>query len=107
MMLDLDPIKKRCEAATPGPWPCRSFRNVLDGTVSKFLQFNNERVFVSFDKDREFISTSREDIPALIAEIEQLRSKIADAKSILSRARGGRDGDTAEGHLASLASLLL
>lgn len=46
-------IEARCEAATPGPW-------------------KPKRDFLSWDCNAAFIAHARQDIPALLAEVERL-----------------------------------
>lgn len=57
-MLNLEEIKAREQAATPGPWP----RN---GSIFAANGINNA----------DFIAHAIEDIPALIAEVERLTAK--------------------------------
>ena len=96
--LDLDAIRARAEAATPGPWePDTSVRGdcVVWGPDGQFLltqqaephwlpDANGAPRQVAFDVDRrdcEFIAHAREDIPALLAEIERLRAKAEDVRN--------------------------
>jgi len=59
-MINLETIKARCEAATPGPW-----------------KVQGNKVFTTrSDPDAELAAHAREDIPRLIAEIEQLRDSV-------------------------------
>lgn len=79
---DLRAIRDRCEAATPGPWrhsreDMISF-NAYDGREESFVYMPepNERICIRSDppvEDAEFIAHAREDIPALLAEIERMR----------------------------------
>ena len=84
-------IKARCEKATPGPWEVRSiepeeFDAVSDDTfyimadkweVASITTY--ERVIEpdwqrdDDEADADFIAHAREDIPALLAEVERLR----------------------------------
>lgn len=89
-MLDLETIKARVAAATPGPWivggqgpgECYPARPVAGGRVSREWP---EPIFhpgVEGDgggrwENAEFCAHAREDIPALIAEVEHLRGAIA------------------------------
>jgi hypothetical protein len=57
-MIDLEAIRKRCDAATPGPWKC------------------NPTSTVSRQEDAEFIAYSRTYLPATLDEIEWLKRKL-------------------------------
>lgn len=94
--LDLDAIKARADAATPGPWwsdesdMCWRLHGVagripaqMDGFIPE--QIVNHQILKAPKKgttqaeywpnaaDAEFITHAREDVPALIAELEQAR----------------------------------
>jgi hypothetical protein len=80
-MLDLEPIKARLAAATPGPWhvepisyPERALPEVYAGT-SRVAQPCNSREVPAPESDfnAEFIGYAPVDIAALVEEIEQLR----------------------------------
>lgn len=85
--LDLEAIKKRAEAATPGPW------DVAD----KYDKEQSWPWVIAFDGDAEpwwvaecaiditptdgvdnaqFIAHARSDVPALVAEVEKLRGRL-------------------------------
>jgi hypothetical protein len=69
-ILDLQAIRKRAEAATEGPWQCA---NTTDGpwildAHDMIITGTCER-----DTDGEFIAHARQDVPALIAEVERLQ----------------------------------
>ncbi len=71
----LEAIRKRAEAATEGKWlPLYGF----DGEASVVAPVKWHGVVASgmYDYDAEFISKSREDIPALLAEVEAQESQI-------------------------------
>jgi hypothetical protein len=59
---ELDAIRKRADAATPGPWTTPE-KNPTD-----------EYYASCFPADEDFIGHAREDIPALLDEIERLRA---------------------------------
>ena len=89
----LEEIKERCEAATPGPWRLR-YRTFLTecGEYENHhsLFTDNDRIICDLrdrntwygdgiydeDSDAEFIAYAREDIPALLEEIEKLKEEI-------------------------------
>lgn len=122
--MDLEQIKKRAEAATPGPWdrawymaqgdtscPCGERGKLLHSYPSGDDRFRTYHIhegsrfeddhaitsLATFDEvagnfdyeeggiirreDAEFIAHAREDVPALVAEVERLRALLA-----------GRDG---------------
>lgn len=67
MSLDLDAIKARIDAAAPGPWYTDGYDNVV----------TEQGDLLSDTPDAEltaqFIAHSREDVPALVAEVERRR----------------------------------
>ena len=80
-MIDLDVIKARCEAATPGPWyvdrggefddPYYSIPSVCRD------RYGDNSLMVGSDKaTAEFIAHARTDVPALVAEVERLRAEV-------------------------------
>lgn len=91
--LDLEPIKARESAATKGPWRSMSAGNstMEDGLLDHIAEVEGlqrpweptwvgwkaaKNHFRSFfrQRDADFIAHARQDIPALIAEIERLRA---------------------------------
>ena len=78
---ELDAIRQRVEAATPGPWAVSSpssghgvtvgHRMILYATIELALP------------DAEFIAHARSDIPALLDEIALLRQQLKDAYTTL------------------------
>ena len=83
MKPDLDAIRQRCEAATPGPWGFSSFerRYILDDTtdvVGEVAPTDTGAAITVFSvatgalEDAEFIALARTDIPALLAYIDDL-----------------------------------
>lgn len=80
-MIDLEAIKARCEAATPGPW----LENVSivhvdapDETPSRDAIVADThwdgKAFERVRGDAEFIAHARQDVPALVAEVERMRA---------------------------------
>jgi len=68
-------IRKRCEAASPGPWrSCLEKRDKFSG--SDFIQTPNDDMYISGcgEADYDFIANARQDIPMLLSEIDRLRS---------------------------------
>jgi len=92
--LDLDAIKRRCEAATVPPWALELHDTddpgvVLPGRVSSVPGSTGNAVVVFEEDGRivpcdlseaedvanlQFIAHAREDVPALLAEVERLRA---------------------------------
>jgi len=68
--IDLEPLKSRLAAATPGPWEADESRTVVrrpgssDSSVANVLEAS----------DTELIAHAPADIAALIAEVERLRA---------------------------------
>lgn len=90
--LDLDAIRERAEAATPGPW-CSYEGNLWQGTAKALAAYDadpdnapwpygNDSSGQLFHgeprrpEDAEFIAHAREDVPALLAVVEQLRAAL-------------------------------
>ena len=72
--IDLGVIRKRADAATPGPW--RQEKNIAWGEK---LDVAPEIAFCQQENNAEFISRAREDIPALLDEIGRLTEQLAAA----------------------------
>lgn|GEM_PF-5709900 len=129
--LDLEPIKARAEAATPEPWVASN-----EGGTAFLMEGDQDGDLLVNDSDGQFFERwdvlfcahARQDIPALIAEIERLRDekstiaadlvlekllknrlshKIDTAQSILSQTQGGMNGAEPKDMVADLAKLLL
>lgn len=76
-MIGLYPIETRAKAATPGPWIAQLYGD--EGWEIQPVARGQDYGICS-QSDAEFIAHAREDIPALIAEVEQLRMKINNLK---------------------------
>lgn len=80
-MLNLNEIRARCESATPGPWETGGdvlghfgiYQRIYKGLVR--IARANSDVTANNRNNAEFIAHAREDIPALIAEIERLKAR--------------------------------
>ncbi len=101
----LEEIRRREEAATPGPWEskCRSVGNEENDPAwpeTDFLQFHVHGTDGSEDevagpkevtwgrgdfygRDADFIAHTREDIPWLLAEVERLEGVANEASNII------------------------
>ena len=95
MTLDLEAIKARAEAATPGPWSCGSEQ--LDDT--RIQSADGEMTIYDEGghtwKDADFIAHAITDVPALVAEVERL-SAIGNRVAGWKFARSVPDVDNAE-----------
>jgi hypothetical protein len=74
--VNLDAIKKRLEAATPGPWPFTG--NVGGKLVTELVRalVDDPTVTTRYDGDRRLIANAPTDIAALVAEVERLRAEM-------------------------------
>lgn len=100
MMAWLEEIKQRAEKATPGPWKAKQVHSAgaiaemdcldanddwegaaywLEGPA--WIDLEDEGLFFQ-EQDVKFIAHAREDIPFLIAQVEQLRRIIAELRHI-------------------------
>lgn len=82
----LNEIKVRAGAATNGPW--RVERSNCGSLHPKFIT-TDSIILDGFrpwsDADAEFIAHSRQDVPALVAEVERLRHRIEILETMISR----------------------
>ena len=87
--LDLEAIKARAAAATEGPWEWddstigqhwsrpEPWAVVVDDEVSCMdYCYGGSSSPIKSDADGQFIAHAREDIPALVAEVERLRAQL-------------------------------
>lgn len=95
--LDLEAIRKRAEAATEGLWT--NFEDVAyleRRQVYEYDELTETNVDVIADcrriQDAEFIANARQDVPALIAEVERLREIKKEADLLMQALyREGRE----------------
>lgn len=100
--LDLEPIKARERAATPGDWwyvrakPGRDpdcgicapdCANVLAETYAEFVSRGDYRPEQAV-ANAEFIAHARTDVPALISALEEARLRAAEAAERAAKAEG-------------------
>ena len=87
--LNLDAIKARCDAATPGPWAQGMAGDKLLSEVDYYGAFGF--VILNGDlsddgqygvADAAFIAHAREDVPSLVAEVERLRAVLELARAV-------------------------
>lgn len=96
--LDLDAIKARVEAATPGPWKAdggevsqhwsrpEPWQEVVSTEVSCMSYcYGGTARGVERDADAEFIAHARTDVPALVAEVERLRAREGRVRALAAR----------------------
>lgn len=76
MALDREAIRRRLEAATPGPWEYQGLGEITSATG--FITTDAEA------HDGPFIAHAREDVPALLAEVERLRDGIEELAALHS-----------------------
>ena len=85
---DLDAIRARCDAATPGPWKAVAYWH--DGPMSDVMSPSGEPFCcVSFEKPdaaledatAQFIAAARTDIPALLAYIDELERDLLNERA--------------------------
>lgn len=85
----LDAIQRRVDSATSGPWGCYG-----DGAHEVFNagEYSDgdpgEVIAAVIDKrsDAVFIAEAREDVPALLAEVERLRARLTVDDDMVERA---------------------
>lgn len=77
--LDLEAIRARCDAATPGPWHVEGGRAVW---TPGDMHIGDQRKA----EDANFIAQGRQDVPALVAEVERLRKQRGVAEMLAKRA---------------------
>jgi hypothetical protein len=70
--LDLEPIQARCAAATPGWWKVSGDTLVANAGNGPWLSVEGWP-----RADRAFVEHARDDVPALIAEVEEQRARCA------------------------------
>ncbi len=113
--LNLEAIKARAEAATPGPWAvpvANVFRVVCPGAEHHnppmglcppypWRVIAEPSVYDPSAADAEFIAHARTDVPALVAEVERLRGA---ANWLLEQV--GRDGPDRGAAVAQLRRLV-
>lgn len=78
---ELNAIKERAEKATPGPWSFDGdFTARINGMLEPVIYAGYGELFVR-DEDIDFITSAHTDITKLAAEVERLKSAIAEAIS--------------------------
>ena len=97
-MTRLDEIKKRAEAASPGPWDFRSGLGWFDVHAHPYLH-NSGNVLISVHngtpenkRDADFIAHAREDVPWLLAQLEAAQNVVEAARFTLTGRDRSREG---------------
>lgn len=99
--LDLDAIRARADAATPGPWENypqygHDFYAYLGGEYLRGVGNLNFGTGDEAEADLAFVLAARQDVPALLAEVRLLRAKLDNAlatgeQAIKAEAQAVRD----------------
>lgn len=79
----LEEIRAREKAATEGPWEWNADEGCFESVAATTYVHEHggyERDFAQSTEDMDFIAHAREDIPALLAEVERLRAENAALK---------------------------
>lgn len=79
---ELDAIRERCDAATPEWATPHTFNGVVSDSDIDIVYTNKQNK--NFKNDVRFISHARQDIPALLSEIDRLTA-LADAVRMVER----------------------
>lgn len=79
-MADINAIRKRCDAATPGPWVVAT-NGPRDVVITQPI---HEMFRVAFREDAEFIAHARTDIPALLARVRELEAAMQRVRNAVA-----------------------
>jgi hypothetical protein len=113
--IDLSAIKARAAAATPGPWTVDrehyegddyypvGIRSALDCKEPMLFYFDDWADAATINADADFIAAAREDIPALVAEVERLWTESV-LWEIANRQHEAREDDERKRLRAELAA---
>ncbi len=85
-------MRKRCAAATPGPW--MSYIEGRDHTSgSSFIMTSGEDIELTgaTDEDQDFIAHARQDVPELLEEVYRLRQRIVELETHAGSSPSGRE----------------
>lgn len=80
--IDTEAVRRRVEAATPGPWTAHDDGLVWPERMGDPVSGSTELA------DAEFIAHARSDVPALLAALEEARR---ERDELLTKARAWRD----------------
>ena len=78
---ELNEIKARAEAATPGPWQALPYQDIDNGVFVDYWDITAgvDGICVAEkikEPDAWFMSEARQDVPALVEEVERLRAAL-------------------------------
>lgn len=112
--VDLAELEARCKAATPGPWRVLSDPEVACSWLNA-AGAADQAAIALFDyrppemnlANAQFAAQVREDVPRLIGEVRQLRTRVrelldANSKEVDRRSQALRERDEAVAKLAGL-----
>jgi hypothetical protein len=96
-MLDLDDIKARAEAATPGPWfpdegKAKVYNHAGEVAWCRDVVSRGHGAYAiggQNSANARFTAHAREDVPALIAEVERLRGILGETERTIAGLVGG------------------
>lgn len=99
-LLDIEPIRLLERATTPGPWKIggrfrdhlidASFPVDVDGApvdLPIFAAPQNDAGLNAFETNASFVVAARQDVPALIAEVDRLRAALEKIEDLVSDIR--------------------
>ncbi|MGI5418684.1 hypothetical protein [Actinomadura luteofluorescens] len=81
-------IRQRLAATTAGPWTARDLYVIApdDVHIADFEWLaNTDEEWAEFKANTVFAAAARQDVPALLAEVERLRAELEDARAELGR----------------------
>ena len=97
----LEEIKARCEAATPGPWlrhPEEFGQNIFCATsetrIDWLFSIQGSAIVADIRRDIDFMAAARTDVPALVAEVEWLRAHLTQIKAATADLMADSEGVT-------------
>lgn len=79
---ELQAIKARCEAATPGPWIGGRDADLMRPLYTFHIAVSRDAYeietdhFLAWERNADFIAHAREDVATLLAEVERLREAL-------------------------------
>lgn len=86
----LQAIRARCEAATPGPWHEWHIDKAPSGIICDTRENGVAQTFNRIDEaypndgaNASFIAHAREDVPTLLAEVADLRRQLVECQAEL------------------------
>ena len=89
--MTIEEIRERVEKATPGPWAYGEFKTAdrPDGALLIGPKFKSTKSGVMYRvEDANFITHAREDIPALLAEIDRLKAGLNAVQELINDSHG-------------------